>query len=345
MHRLFKELKDSVAIPSYFYLNWDKRQAEWRTMDRAPPSKSLKFRSRVKWKELNNMTVELCANYQNPDLDEYTYVDNPYINVSFLKSHLQKCVRRSNVYKTLKTAYHLMDIDIQEFLRRLAVIAVEDSLPYNGFTTLIWFTAAVSKGYKMSESQKCWCLGYCLQIAESKYYEKHGHSDRPFNLIKKKLDNIDRRGLDLLFSMQFRKAYGGRGGDKKMFDYLTGVWYQRFKLSEDNSRNSPDYWINILDCQIKFVTPPENKLELNEWLPAGIDFHCCPQIIGMLMDRHDEFDEQELRSAIWSCSSSVTDKQCINGEIVEISDEDRVVWKKIAKDYIGMAKFFLKVQH
>ena len=344
MHKFFrtrdgKEMK-ARPLPSYFYLNWPERKAEWRSSDRAPPKKNIVFKESIKWRDLNNQSVTICTNFKSDDAlpEPFTYTDNPYNNVSFLKSHLQKAVRRSDVWRTLKTCYHFMDLDLQGFLRRLCVIAVEDSLPIEGYSVLMWFTAATSKGYTMTEAQKCWCVGYAMKLAECQYYETHQTEEHTeFPLVKRKLYLLPDEQQDLIYSLQFRKAYGGMRGDKKMFDNISERWYKRREKFRE-----------YLACKIPFVTPPEDKMELSEWILPAIDFHCCPQIISNLLDKFEKFDEITLRKAIWHYSSSITNKTLLpDSELTkpEKPPELKHVWTKISKQFSGLARFYLKIQH
>lgn len=324
--------------PSYFYLDWTQRKAEWRTISNAPNQKNIKFSSVVRWKELKNLNVNICTNYAESKSDSnFGGIDNPYTNVSYLKSHLQKSVRRSDVWRTIKTSYHMMLLDLQSFLRRLCIIALEDALPLEGFNVLVWFTSAVSKGYNMSDSQKCWCLGYAMKLAECPHYEIHEHSDKEFDLTKNKLYRLDQKQSDLLYSIQFRKAYGGMRGDKWMLSSLAEKWHNRFV--ED-----PEKWWLTLKAHIPFVLPPEEPLEIGEWILAAIDFHCCPGILNNLSMTYDGYTEEEMKSAIWHYSSSITNKIAIDGREPTLIDPTlEPIWSTISKKFNGMARFLLKV--
>ena len=46
-------------------------------------------------------------------------IDKEYENISFLKSHLQKCIRRKLNTKSVQTSWHLLELDTIQFLRRL----------------------------------------------------------------------------------------------------------------------------------------------------------------------------------------------------------------------------------
>ena len=67
--------------------------------------------------------------------------------MNFFKSHLQKCFRRKRNISALRTAYEIMQININELLRRVCIIIFEDIKLKNYFTTMVWLMAAVSKGY------------------------------------------------------------------------------------------------------------------------------------------------------------------------------------------------------
>jgi hypothetical protein len=160
--RLIKNLNGNTLNlhPTCFYLSWTdsgptpKYKATWcnyRDIDR---SKN-KFATTIKWKDMN-MDLVLATDY----VDEPYSVNmtNIYRSREYLKSHLQKVIRRSNPYKALLTAWHFLDLDLHDFLRRLCIIAVEDALPLDGYANLVWFMAAVYKGYKPGNSQIGWIL-------------------------------------------------------------------------------------------------------------------------------------------------------------------------------------------
>jgi len=330
---------DKKPYPTYFYLDWNKKKAEWRTIQNSPDQKKLKFTSTVRWKELKNLNINICTNYLESDAD-FTALEfeNQYSNVSYLKSHLQKSIRRSDVWRTLKTAYHMMLLDLQSFLRRLGIIAIEDSVPVDGFNMLVWFTAAVSKGYKLSSTQKCWCLGYAMKLAESKLYDPIASiTANEFDITKNKLYRLSQEHADLIYSLQFRKAYGGMGGDKLMLNIASNKWIDRFNTGID---------VSYLLVVVPFVLPPIEMLDQNEWILAAIDYHCCPSIVNNILMAYDDLTEDIVRKAIWHYSSSVTNKQCCDGTpfVADNKTEElHKVWIRIRKKFLNMAAYMLKL--
>jgi hypothetical protein len=75
---------------------------------------------------------------------------------------------------------------------------------------------------------------------------------------------------------------------------------------------------------------------------GAIDFHCCPNIIVAIWVKHDEFTEEDIKNAIWHCSSSVTDKENSRTPRTTASGASSAVWKTIRKDFLSYAKFILE---
>ena len=67
----------------------------------------------------------------------------------FLKSHLQKCLRRKRNVEALRSAYEMMLINVNEVLRRVCIIIFEDIKLKDYYPTMVWLMAAVGKGYKL----------------------------------------------------------------------------------------------------------------------------------------------------------------------------------------------------
>lgn len=348
--RLLKLVSDNKNIrntrPVCFFLDWDKKCAEWRTIHDLPPKESLKFSTKIQWTDCNKMDIKICSNYHCPSkIILRDKKDTVYNNESYLKSHLQKCVRRSNTFKALKTAKHFMDLNIENFLRRLSIIAIEDSLPLDGYCVLVWFVAALSKGYYLSDSQICWIYGYLHSLCMCPYYEPPTQLDK-LDFMKLKTQRLLPEDSHLIYSIFLRKSYGGMSGDKHMLNQSTKLWFHRY-LSKSS-------FTKYLNREKIFITPPTDPLDISEWYLSGIDFHCCVYMVPNLAEKF-ELDEADIKSAIWYFSSSVTDKKDIintedGGEVRDLShiesQRERLlpVWKKISKGYFNSARYYLKTQ-
>ena len=325
--------------PTCFYLEWDADvpNARWLSLDELPKDK-VQFSSYAKWKDLR-YDVYVASDTKNLT-GSTLHVQQDYHNVSYLKSHLQKVIRRSNSYKALKTAWNFMDLDLSDFLRRLAIIALEDCLPLDGFPVLIWFLAAVSKGYILNDAQVCYILGYVYDLSRCTYYEQHVHNDDKLPTQRDmRLFTLSPEGKNLIYSILFRQSYGGMKSDAAMCRVAALAWANRY--------HTKSRFLKLLSRPSKYITPPSCGLGKSEWVLASIDFHCCPNIIGAMWEKHDQYTEDEIRSAVWHCSSSVTDKKILTEDLHQRNMTDSKlceIWRVIRKDFLGYAKFMLEKQ-
>lgn len=337
MDRLIKTLDGEKPKfhPNCFYLSWTKNgtmpryEATWCSYRDINKSFN-KFTATVKWKDLN-MDIIIASDYVG---EPYTVdMDNTYQSKEFLKSHLQKAIRRSNPYKALLTAWHFLDLDLEDYLRRLCIIALEDCLPLQGYSTLVWFMMAVSKGYKLSDEQICWLLGYTYDLCNCEHYEQIIAEDIPLKTIK--MRTLSQDGKNLVYSIVARKSYGGMRGDKNMCLAFAKLWSSRF--------NTASRFNNLLSRDVKFITPPKSVLQKSEWILGAIDFHCAPNIIIAMWEKHDEYSNDEIRSAIWHCSSSITNKKLLTDDYKQRLNSGKYleVWKVIKKDFLSYSKYLL----
>lgn len=328
--------KAPVFHPTCLYLSWTdegptpKYLATWCTYRDIDRTKN-KFAATVSWKDLT-MDLVIATDYVGEPYN--VNMENIYHNREYLKSHLQKVIRRSNPYKALLTAWHFLDLDLHDFLRRLCIIAVEDCLPLKGYSTIVWFMAAVSKGYKPSNGQIAWILGYVYDLALCKYYEQIVH-EPDLNIRNIKMRSLEPEGKNLVYSIVLRKSYGGMRGDKDMCLMAAKLWSAR--------HSTKSRFLALLDRKHIFISPPSIVLHKSEWVIGAIDFHCCANIVVSMWEKHDEFTEQEIKAAIWHCSSSITDKINIAEDLGQRTPTGRhlEVWRVIRKDFLSYAKFML----
>lgn len=220
-------------------------------------------------------------------------------NISLLKSALQKAVRRKNVDLAVNIAYQLINIDFNQFIRRLAIIILEDvSLNYN-YISIIWFMCSFStKNLILTRSNIKWLLGYVKTITENNY---------KFNYCKKNnIDNVKFINNDifktynnLILSLFLRHSYGGMLGDMKMLNYYIDYYYKKFKNIEiGNKFNELNLIVEPVSTKIKIIDVLEFPLE-------GVDFHCDSTMIKNIKKNYDKYTEEDIKKAIWYCSSSI----------------------------------------
>ncbi len=318
----FIKVTSKHPFKRYFYLDWtqEKPRAKWL----ATRPNNISFEANVKWRD-RRRDIVVCG-YNLEQLYDPPF-EIKYNNISLLKSHLQKCVRRQLTDKALKTSWHMIKMDLNEFIRRLPIIMIEDVQLHESMTTLVWLMSAISKGYEPSESQIHWVMGLVKFLCEHPTFDRpdcdsgHGKSSGSVPQLIKKIDESDAsiQQKDILYSMLFRQAYGGMKGDMNMFYNYTEEWLHRF----ENGNNVPS--TEILPYNPDNLT----DLDLSELEISAVDFHCFPRLLTMIVDEYPDLDETSARICIWECNSK------INTRIDYHTDQKWIdMWKKI-KDTFG----------
>ena len=194
------------------------------------------------------------------DSDIFKSNDTKWNNKNFLKSHLQKCVRRGKKKLAIKSAVELIKLDKNDFIRRLPIIMIEDSDIFSFFPTLIWFMIAISKGYNLTNRDVKYILGCVRAITKCK--SKFEYSSLKEPTVFETNNNIYNNCILL------RINYGGMKGDINMLKKSTGVINN----------------YNILKKKVKFIKINDTNLTLSDTLPMGMDFHVSSNILYKIQD-------------------------------------------------------------
>ena len=163
-----------------------------------------------------------------------------YKNVPFLKSHLQKCIRRGLSELAVKTAWILCELDFSSFIRRLCIIPAEDVAIIDYYPTIVWIMVATTSGkepWKPTYDVKCWLMGCIRALCQCKYsitqLRKKStaspyssiNSERSCNAasslntslsIHQLLNFPDPLTRSCVFALLVRASYGGMTGDQQM---------------------------------------------------------------------------------------------------------------------------------
>jgi len=222
----------------------------------------------------------------------------PFASVHVLKSNLQKCLRRLESAKGLRTARRWLRCDPGSFLRRWPVILVEDALPTPAFVPLIWLMVAVtSHEYVLTARDEAFIMDTVR--------EAFGH-DTMLDIFKQHpIAYPDFRTLvsSPLFvqAMWVRVAYGGMDGDKAMLAGLV-----------DHYKPVEGFMPPCLSL------PPQPKswdLQPADILDVSKDFHVFPRILDTLSGTLGKAPE-EIKNTIWAHASGVTFRKSIDGSVL-----------------------------
>ena len=214
--------------------------------------------------------------------------------ITLLQSHLQKCVRRGRAGLAARSARALACVafgpanlvGLAALLRRLPIIAVEDSAPLPAAVLpVIWLMAATGAKPRESDYRATApdVAFVCAAAAALAKHPRRGGRDG-----RRSAGELPRDALSL--ALLVRKAYGGMAGDGAM---LAAYAYGDGDDDDDAVRG--------LGAQ-----PP---LRPEDWIAEGVDFHCKNgEILARMRAATPALaavDDGALKAWMWRTRSSV----------------------------------------
>jgi len=258
--------------------------------------------------------------------------DNSQYNFPILKSNLQKCIRRSKVDQALKTANLMLLIDPNELLRRLAIIYIEDVMLDNYYSYIVWYMAAISKGYNINNTDKILILNIVKYLAEASNKEKidvipNFNLSEYFNNFDKKLYH---NNFNYIWCLILRKKYGGMKCDMNLINGCLKL-YKLKKIKKANKDIFKDISANL-------------NFSIKDILPCSIDFHCTSIIKYLLKKYKLNYDENYdiYKKCVWYNRSSITNKMIINNTINNcVIDKHKELYRCIKRDLDDLSKIII----
>ena len=289
----------------YFYLEWtDKRPTKIEIVEEKPLNINYESPPVI----INQVQYLICGNI-NPEFN--TYYGSPrkyYSKNQYLLSHLQKCVRRMEPVKSVKTAKHLIDLDLISFLRRLPIIMLEDVSIHSSLPVIIWLMIAVSKKFIIKHEMVKWLLGVVYYLSNE--YTKTDYLNKDIEEFQWDPQLYSESTNNILKTLQFRKCYGGMKGDMNMIEYYIGLIVSQK--------------IKVLDEKIPLIKTVMEPLSKKEWIYQANDFHCNKYILNMVYQYYPYLGHDYIKKLIWNFSSSTN-----NRKLVEHDQKDYEEWIKI----------------
>ncbi len=347
-------------VHTYFYLEWAGNKPKGQAIFQSEKPKKMNFKSTFHWNTVQKgFEVTLCGYFDyllDVDLSDSTPIyklerEKKYKNAGFLKSLLQKAIRRGDINLSVQSAYHLMHLDFDDFIRRLPIIMIEDSAAHTCFSTLIWFMVAATSGsspsFKFDRSVYEYILGSVYVICNIPVYHavppsKASTSADPepalVQPLSKKLvryNALKEPYKSLCYALQLRRAYGGMACDMEMLDKYAEEWARISGITSDSTK-----WLQKIPVRsIHIASLP--ALMLKDWDVAAIDFHCAPQLIDHVIAEFPEYEArgEYVKKIIWHYSSKINKR--ITGAAAAVPREYKVEdWNKIKK-YVGRVQAYL----
>lgn len=298
------------SVPNYFYFDsnvclWkEEKGAEDIIIDTINLSKTQKISLSCDQSTYDKITlnkVQFKGNFNK-------YYQFHTSHLSLLKSHLQKCVRREEGSLAFKTAISMILIEedkkivqtgLFELLRRITIIIIEDAVLNINYGTLVWFLCLISNGIYLNRFCILKILSIVREVVFSKWRDKsykyiHLNKNDKFSEIK-----IEKKYLNLIFSLYMRNGFRGMHGDYLMNLKAIKLWSQRF-----GENSNLCHHLCVKEEETDELTESDSTpLNPKEIILPAFDQHCSN--IAMELSKIIGLPVRKIESLIWIYSSSL----------------------------------------
>lgn len=236
--------------------------------------------------------------------DIYIFKNSKYeYDSQLLKSNIQKAFRRKNLNSFINTSYQLINQDLNDFLRRIPIIILEDGMiNFEDLKYLVCLMIFVSKNYKITNedvNKINLILNKSINCKYRDFLNKNTKLEFDQNIYN--YDNIFFKNFYL--SIFLRIEYGTMDGDKKWLSNLANVWFERMKS-------------NKYEKILKKIKEPNciyqpNFISKKDMLLEAVDFHCDKTIFDKIKLNNIFEDRDTIQNAIWYLRSSINYRKYI----------------------------------
>lgn len=337
----FKILNDGkeINIRKYFYIKWTNKfrpdfDAAW--FNERP--KKINFIQHVNCDYVKKgFYFYICGYFEDYENDDFRIQKEiKYKNVSFLKSHIQKNIRKKDIDRAISTSFHLIKLNINEFLRRFIIIHLEDTFLHKSITTMIWLMVACSTNkFKMKKYIYEWILGFVYITCDTKKLDSYKNiNSKKFKTVYEELNSYEKMNLtdeeiSIIYSLIIRIAYGGMECDKVMIKNLVNSWKNRFINKK----------ININKMKIKPISIYISELPIENWDYSAIDFHTNSNFVDFILKKYPYLsDQEEVKKIIWYNSSGINLRK--NNKIYK-----QEIWDDIKEYVLKTQKYLLETNY
>ena len=275
-------------------------------------------------------------------------------SVGVLQSLLQKSVRRRKPLPSVHLAMELSDKSLGHLLRRLPIIALEDSTWHPQMDLVVWLLMAHSKDFGLSAElrRQVWQIVY--QVASC------ARQDRLPEEVSDATTTLETTH-PWIWAMQMRVHYGGMEGDKRMLTDYARVWSRRLADTEPHTfagwEQEPLTWRELPErlhrkgLELSQAHVPNSIVALvrTDLTLEGIDYHCssvlqeldrhafaiCHDLILEAKENEVPEDSKErrtyvyqvLQACMWNMASGVNMRLDLDGSKLQLETEPyRWMW-------------------
>ena len=252
----------------------------------------------------------------------------------YLKSHLQKCVRKGNAGLAVRTCKELLQLDVLQVVRRISIIMVEDVDLHPSFNILLWWTIVLSKQAAQRKQNGLsetltegdvprylieWLLGLTHMLC---VYNHRRFFDlkRPTYTLWSSVQEchayvtktiaphrLHENMLHTLRSVLVRTSYGGLKGDIQLLKSVYCTYNETLQTNQLDKQHHT-LW-NAIVKPIVYESVQTLSIEL--WDLDAVDFHIAHHILDKVIEwSHDQ--SIDVKRMMWENGSSVNVRDMIH---------------------------------
>ena len=346
--------KTSNQRKQIFYIDWNSENPLAKWLLKKP--KNVSFSSTVKWTHVGDIII--CSHdRQNLEDSQFkeklniinskSFDENAQL-LSFIKSHLQKSIRRQKPIEALKSSKEMLLLDKNAFLRRITIIMFEDVKLKKYFNNFIWLMVACSKGYILKEYHLDFIFKYIYDLCLENEFDDYNPEDERIEKIgvDKFIDlvninkNISEEKKDILYCIGLRISYGGMGGDLDMLCYYAMQYLHFFEKKENDIKNIDIKLYQNINSKYVFGIKFE---KIEDFLLQGVDFHCFPGIIKDIKEEINyKYSDEQLKKCIWEYNSKINTRKINDVNENELSNI-KTIWEDIKSILLKHQKIILGI--
>ena len=381
LHRWFRVKTESVAqscVPSVLYLHCNAHsfvEAKWYAKQdfTLPVHQQHSIVWNIQGRKGTPLSITIACGELPKDIDT---VSNPEYHLSsrlnenanripFLKSHLQKNIRKGNAGLAVRTCKELLQQDVLQVVRRLAIIMVEDVDLHPAFNILMWWTIMLSKqattnkqnGYsdvlQAGDVPSClleWLLGVTHMLCMIRHrtvfettdktptiwqsiQDLHTHNTTATPIYTTPTSShafVHRSISNTLWSVMLRASFGGLKGDVKLLQAVVSVYFHT--LQKPLRPNTHNLWTTTVRPIIYHSVEP---LDIDTWDLDAIDFHVARYFVQKLEEAVDD-EHVDVKRMMWENGSSLNVRD-VGGDVKYASE----VWKRVLPSVRGWQSYLL----
>ena len=336
-----------------FFIDWNSENPTAKWLIKKP--KNLSFSSMVKWTHIGDIiicsqdrpNIEDSKNKEKLNIINSKSFDENAQLLSFMKSHLQKSIRRQKPLEALKSCKEMIFLNKNDFLRRICIVMFEDVKFKKYFNNFVWLMVACSKGYILKEYHLDFIFKYIYDLCLENEFDDYNPEEERIQktAVDKFIDKVNLSNIiseenkDILYCIGLRISYGGMGIDLDMLCYYAMQYLHFFEKGNNIKCLDLNICKNINTNYVFGI----NFDKIEDFIYQGVDFHCFPGIIKDIKEDTDyKYSDEQLKQCIWEYNSKINTRK-INDVNENEYPDIKNIWENIKTILLKHQKIILEM--